>query len=371
MRSLHIIVSLISVILVLGCENWESENIRLNETQVIGTHNSYKLKPAPALVELLSQSQPGWADNILYEHRALFEQLDQVGVRQFELDIFADPEGGRFARPKGALLIGDNDFIDRPEMLEPGFKVLHTQDVDYRSNCLTFVSCLSEVKEWSLQNKNHIPVLIMVEIKTGSPSSHDGLEFTQPIPIDETNIYTVDEEILSVFTRDQVITPDDVRKSDETLEHAILNRGWPLLSESRGKILFALDNTGDVRDTYLSKSEILENRVMFVSSEPGTPSAAFIKMNDAINDLSLIKERVSKGYLIRTRSDTPMHEAQTGELTRMIAAFESGGHYISSDFPEPAPYPSQFVVKFPKNQSMKRCNPVTASASCNSDALKK
>ena len=327
------------------------------------------MKPAPALVELLNQSQPGWADNILYEHRALFEQLDQVGVRQFELDIFADPEGGRFARPKGALLISDNDFIDRPEMLEPGFKVLHTQDVDYRSNCLTFVSCLTEVKEWSLQNKNHILVLILVEVKTGSPSSREGMEFTQPVPIDESNIYTVDEEILSVFTRDHIITPDNVRKSEETLEQAILNSGWPLLSESRGKILFALDNTGNVRNTYLSKSEILENRVMFVSSEPGTPSAAFIKMNDAINDISLIKERVSKGYLIRTRSDTPMHEASTGDTTRMEAAFESGGHYISSDFPEPAPLPSQFVVEFPENQSTKRCNPITAPRSCSSDVF--
>ena len=31
-----------------------------------------------------------------YTHRPLTEQLSRLGVRQFEIDVFADPEGGRY-----------------------------------------------------------------------------------------------------------------------------------------------------------------------------------------------------------------------------------------------------------------------------------
>jgi hypothetical protein len=65
----------------------------------------------------------------------------------------------------------------------------------------------------------------------------------------------IKEKIIAGLTQ-----PDDARKSNETLVHAILNHGWPLLSESHGKILFALDNTGNVRDTCTIFSSERKNR---------------------------------------------------------------------------------------------------------------
>lgn len=338
--------------------------IRLNQIQLLGTHNSYKRAPTQELVDLLDTVQPGWANDILYEHRPLSRQLEELGIRQIELDIFADPKGGKYAEPAGAVLAKDEQFIDRDEMLQPGFKVLHTQDVDYRTNCLTFRSCLSEVRDWSLENPDHLPILILVEVKDRSHEDFGPISFETPVPVDEPLIYKIDEEIRSIFSEEQIISPDDVRKGFDSLEEAILTNGWPTLSESRGRILFGLDNTGEHREAYLSESPNLSGRAMFVSSEPGEPSSAFIKMNDAIDSYQQIKERAAAGYLIRTRSDIPLYEARTGDTKRLVAALTSGAQYVSTDFPEPSPFGSNYIVTFPESVSPGRCNPVNTPVIC-------
>lgn len=370
MKLKNLSIVTVCLFLFMACGDQVDDDIRLNQIQVIGTHNSYKKAPNVQLIEILDREQPGWSEGIMYQHRPLFEQLDLLGVRQFELDVFADPDGGLYANPAGAGLSNVEEYPGSVEMNAPGFKVLHIQDVDYRTTCLTLKSCLRDIKEWSDRNDNHIPVMIMIEAKDGSVETRNGLNFTEPVRIDETNIFNLDEEILSIFTRDHLIIPDDVRGNFDTLEEAVLKSGWPLLSESRGKILFALDNTGRHRDAYLSRSDILEGRILFVSSDPGNPSAAFIKMNDSIEDHDLIRERVKMGYLVRTRSDIPMAEAKSGDTTRRELAFESGAQYISTDFPEPANFPSEFVVRFTETENPARCNPVSASEKCHNNTLK-
>ena len=69
-----------------------------------------------------------------------------------------------------------------------------------------------------------------------------------------------------------------------TLAEAVKSDGWPALRAARGKILFALDNTDAHRDDYLRDNPLLEGRVLFVSSAPPEPSAAFIKMNEALGE---------------------------------------------------------------------------------------
>jgi len=345
-------------------EETADECIRLNQIQVLGTHNSYKLYPHPDLVDRLNEERPGWAENINYEHRPIREQLEELNIRQLELDIFADPEGGRYAEPAGAILIGDDEFISPQEMLDPGFKVMHTQDVDYRSSCLTLHSCLHEVRDWSLENPSHLPLLILIEVKQRPIEDRGSISFTVPLQFDEELMYGIDDEIWDIFSREHVITPDDVRGEYETLEQAILDNGWPTLSESRGKVFFALDNTDETREHYLSGSPVLEGRAMFVSSPPGEPSAAFIKMNNAIDSHDRILERIAEGYVIRTRSDLPVQEAKTGDTTRLEAALTSGAQYISTDYPEPSPFGSGYIAKLPEAEGAGRCNPVSAPASC-------
>lgn len=338
--------------------------LRLNHIQVLGTHNSYKLNLPESLITAVNAFVPGWSENIEYGHRPLTEQLELLGIRQFELDVFADTSGGLFARPAGALLSGDTDFIDQPEMMEPGFKMLHVQDIDYRSTCLTLVSCLKEVRDWSVQHPSHFPIMLMIEVKDSPATSRGNFALTSPISVDHALMMQIDEEIYSVFAREHVITPDDVRGTHATLEEAILESGWPTLAQSRGRVLFALDNTGRHRDEYLRDSDILEGRAMFVSSPPGYPSAGFVKMNNVFTEFDDIQTFVEAGFIVRTRSDIPNQEAKTGSTERRDLALQSGAQYVSTDYPEESPFGSGFIVTLPGAVSAARCNPVSAPAGC-------
>ncbi|MDH3653638.1 MAG: phosphatidylinositol-specific phospholipase C1-like protein [Myxococcales bacterium] len=75
----------------------QDQTLRMNEIQVLGTHNSYHIQPRERILELLAIfDTQETADSLEYTALPLEEQFDR-GVRQLELDIFADPEGGMYA----------------------------------------------------------------------------------------------------------------------------------------------------------------------------------------------------------------------------------------------------------------------------------
>ena len=122
---------------------WLDQHLRMNQIQTIGSHNSFKEAIAPSLMQILRQLDPNTADSLDYEHISLTKQLD-LGLRQLELDLFYDPEGGRYATPYGIMAAKEMNLpLDPPydpkgKMKNPGFKVLHVQDIDFRSSCITF-----------------------------------------------------------------------------------------------------------------------------------------------------------------------------------------------------------------------------------------
>jgi hypothetical protein len=364
-----LILFIAAALMVAACQESPEVDLRLNHIQVLGTHNSYKLKPHPKLVTLLNREMDGWSRNIDYAHRPFTEQLGALGIRQFELDVFADTAGGLFSEPAGALLSGDQEYINTEEMAEPGLKVLHGQDLDYRTTCMTLISCITEIRDWSLSNPSHLPIFILIEAKDGAMDDRGPIQFAKPIVFTTELLHGIDDEILSMFRKNHLITPDDVRGDFETLEQAITTDGWPRLADSRGKVMFALDNTGHHKDLYLEGNPNLENRVLFVSSEPGEPTAGFIKMNNVLDQAESIKEYTAAGYLVRTRSDIPTNEARSGDTTRRDLALESGAQFISTDYPEVSPYGSGYIVKLPGTNGVARCNPVTAPPECRNELL--
>jgi hypothetical protein len=48
----------------------------------------------------------------------------------------------------------------------------------------------------------------------------------------------LDAEILSVFPRNKILAPDDVRRKEPSLPEALRKRGWPTLKAARGKVMF-------------------------------------------------------------------------------------------------------------------------------------
>lgn len=352
-----------------------ADAVRLNQIQTIGSHNSYHLVPPPeelALRSLFTEEQ----DLLMqYEHDPLPVQFSDQAVRQIELDVFVDTAGGTFAEPFLRTIATPDADPMPPEMFQPGIKVLHVQDVDYASTCLTLVACLTQVKQWSDANPHHVPLAVLVELKEGDPSESGfippgvALPFAPGAPWTAPRLDELDAEIRSVFSPGDLIVPDDVRGGHATLEEAILTDGWPTLADSRGKVMFLMDNGGGHRTTYLQGHPSLAGRVLFTNSSPGNPDAAFVKRNNAFD--SSIPGLVEAGYLVRTRADAETIEARSNDTTKRDAALASGAQWVSTDYPVPDMgfgFDTAYHASIPGG-TVARCNPINAPVACDSTLL--
>lgn len=359
----HIGLALAVASVLAGCS--VEAKMRLNELQVLGTHNSYHIEPEPALLAALATFDANLAASLEFTALPLAAQLDR-GVRQLELDVYADPEGGRYANRAGLLAIGEDPRSGLPELDEPGLKVMHLQDIDFGTHCLTFRACLTQLKTWSDQNPSHLPILVLVDAKQDAIPDPMNLGFVVPLPFDRPELDGVDGEIRSVFSRSDLIVPDDVRGERASLEQAVLEDGWPTLAQARGRFMFALINGGATREAYVVGHAALAGRVMFVNAARGSREAAFFNRDDALTSGQEIRELVSAGYLVRTRADVDTVQARTGDTTLRDAAFASGAQFVSTDYLVADPdFGTGYFVALP-GAFVARCNPVTAPDRCNS-----
>lgn len=336
-----------SVTAFAGCSRSDSgrTGLTLNQMQVVGTHNSYHVEPSAESMEVLDKVSSR-ARELAYSHDPLGVQFSDQGVRQIELDVHPDPTGELFD-PIGTR----------------GFKVFHMERVDTGTTCPTFIDCLSDIRTWSDANRSHMPIAVLVEIK-----DQQEIPLGPPPPAMTAELYdALDAEIRSVFPDDRLITPDLVRGNHETLEQAVLEDGWPLIDDVRGRVMFLLDNK---RDGYTEGHPSLEGRVAFTPSEPGQPDAAFVEVNDPRGEnLSKITDLVTRGYMVRTRADDPVITPTSGDTGQRDDALASGAQWVSTDYPVPGLASrwdgSTYVVEIPGG-SPARCNPVNAPDRCRS-----
>ncbi len=340
----------------------DGQSLRLNDIQVIGTHNSYHVAARPEVLEFIAGLKAEWKSALDYTHLPLGQQLAVQNVRQFELDLFADPKGGLYAEPMAAKAIEARGVkVDSHDPLGqlavPGVKVLHHQGFDFRTNHLTFVDALKAVKNWSDQHPKHVPVFILLELKDRELSR----VFATPVKWDADQLTNLEKEIRSVFSADSIITPDLVRGDAKTLREAVLGDGWPLLSDCRGKVLFALDNGAPVRNEYLKLKPELKEALLFASVGEQHPAAAFFKINDPVRNYKQIQRLVKAGFLVRTRADADTAEARSNDVRRRDKALSSGAQMVSTDFPVAVPKISTYCVQLPSGEPY-RANPVRTPA---------
>jgi calcium-dependent phosphoinositide phospholipase C len=336
--------------------------IRINQIQVLASHNSYHVQARPSLFAAIRAFDPALADSLEYSHGPLRRQLARQGIRQIELDVFADPEGGLYANRAGLRVIGE-DPLGPPALQRPGMKVLHVQDLDFESTCLTLKQCLRQLRRWSDDNPRHVPIVVQIEPKDDVLPDL-GLGFVEPIPFRAPEFDDLDAEIRSILGPRKLITPDDVRGKRDSLEDAVLQDGWPTLGEARGRFLFALDTGGPKLDAYVAGHPALEGRVMFTDSPVGTPEAGYLVRNDPVGGGAAIRDLVRRGYLIRTRADADTEQARTGDTTMQQAAFASGAQLVSTDYPVPETlFGTGYVADLPGDGTA-RCNPVNAPPRC-------
>jgi hypothetical protein len=336
------------------------DSLKLNQIQVLGTHNSYHLETPGRLRDALGLVDSELVDRVEYTHPPLGVQLQNQGVRSVELDVFADPDGGLYGRRAGLQLIGQDAQAPDPELRQSGFKVLHTQDIDYASNCLTFARCLNDLKSWSDEHGKHVPVVVLVEAVDAPLPDAGPVHFTVPRPIGAPELDALDTEVRKAFGDDRLVTPDSVRGDRPRFEEGALNGGWPTLGDSRGKVLFVLMTK---RDAYVAGHPALQGRAMFTASEPGQPDAAVIVRDDPVAQGAEIADLVRRGYLVRTRADADTVEARENKTARRDMALASGAQVVSTDYPVVDKRFSTYMVRIPDGRPA-RCDPVNAPPDC-------
>ncbi len=344
--------------------------VHLNQIQVIGSHNSYNLGFAPSEEKFLQKQNPKAYESLEYRHATLTHQLDG-GVRQLEIDIVQDPQGGRFAHPKiveltqQAGLPPDPDFDPTHEMDKPGFKVIHIPDLNQRSSCHLLTACLSEIRAWSKAHPKHVPLFLLIETKQGATREVPNGVVAEPFT--SATFDALDKEIRSVFPDNEMVLPDEVRGTYPTLDAAVHAGGWPTLAKSRGKVVFLMDQK-NVGPIYTAGHPLLQGRVLFTNAEPGQPDAAFVEQNSGTR--AVIDDLVKQGYLIRARADDGTVAARMNDTTRRDELLASGAQMISTDYPlsEPSKWTGGYSVGFADGLPA-RCNIVNAPKTCKDKLL--
>ncbi len=326
-------------------QSTRADELKLNQIQIIATHNSYHLQTDKAVLRFLRflysiGALPGGLnpDEIDYTKDSLSVQLGKYGVRGLELDVWNDPDGGRFYNRKGKAYVFKKTASGIEALKKPGFKILHIPDFDFNSTNYTFIDALTEIKKWSDANPDHVPVFINIESEVRTPGDmvHFLHNLTRAAPFDSAACDELDNEVKQVFGSKLtgVITPDDVRGNYATLEEAVLAGNWPTLAKARGKVIFIIDQHAGVAALYKAGHPSYHGRTMFVYVKPGTPESAFVILNGSVKQQAAITEAVKKGYIVRTRCDGTT-QGRVGDYTGMYAAFASGAQIVTTDYYKP------------------------------------
>ncbi|WP_343673544.1 phosphatidylinositol-specific phospholipase C1-like protein [Chitinophaga sp.] len=323
------------------------DQLPLNKVQCIGSHNSYKIAIDPKVMEVIRQHAGEGANGLEYTHISLEQQLD-LGLRGLELDVYADSAGGKYMHPYVLEQLGLKPVYNTDVMREPGFKVFHMQDLDVNSHCPTFKMALEQLKNWSNAHPDHTPVFITMNAKDEISKRP---EFTKPEPFTPAVYDRLDKELVDYLGKDKLITPDDIRGKEKTLEAAVLKGHWPTVEQAKGKFIFILDEKDQKMTDYMQGHPSLKGRVLFVNAPAGKPEAAIMIINDAVKDQQLIRDMVAKGYIVRTRADADTKEARTNDYTRYKAACESGAQIITTDYYQKSTlFASDYIVNFGNNE---------------------
>jgi hypothetical protein len=294
------------------------DDLRLNQIQIKGTHNSYHQQPLIA-----------WHASHKYTHLPLTEQLEKRGIRAFELDVHRPTSG-------------------------TDLQVYHIAAVDSKTSCSKFKDCLRELKSWSDQHSQHVTIFVWIEIKdgTGGPKFAD--------------FNRVDEEIREVLG-DRLITPDDLQRGRETLQTAIQMDGWPTVEESRGKFIFMLDEDDRTQSVYL-KNNGLDGRVMLPranESSLNSPWAVVAKTDPGSFHTAALK----KNFMLSVNLCSPESNA-TDCQNRLKNSLEAGTQILMDDFEGDSPKQSLggYFLQL-KDQLTANCNPVMSDLSCAPDLI--
>ncbi len=295
------------------------DDLPLNRLRMIATHNSYRKKADALRMFFVGLAVPGEPARLDYAHPPLADQL-AAGIRSFALDIRL--RGGRF-------------------------ETEHVPFVDNRSTSPDFGLALREIALWSDRNAGHVPLILLLELKSDYMFLDPGLKGIGAGELDAL------DALLRAGLGNRLTTPDDVRGGAADLHSAVTKNGWPHLSTLRGKVLVILHENEKYRAPYIQGRPTLEGRAMFTCAPSGSPDAAVAILNDPVGDAKKIGDLTAAGFLVRTRADGDgVHDPEG-----LAAAVRSGAQIVSTDFPPAYPAPDGYKAAFPNGGLLEALSP--------------
>lgn len=282
-----------------------SQNKKINEISVMGTHNSYQpLATLPKRVLMRSLQIITFG---LVENKAVFEmdtftlQLDQ-GIRNLEIDIETVDNWG-----------------------EVSFIVTHKPILDNVTSAYDFGKALDEIVLWSNNNPGHIPVYLLIEPKN------------DVVPINNMQNFSLEyalefDKLLREKLGDKLITPELAMGGHESLEAMRSADDWPTLNEAAGKII-VLMHPCDVTQDYIDFDQSIKSQAMFPMlyfDSIDKSYASFILENDPETAVENNKITIGeKNLMVRTRAD----DYPDFSDERYGFANKCGSQIITTDYP--------------------------------------
>lgn len=200
---------------------------RYNEVRQKSSHNSYK------------------------RQEALMDQLIYHRVRSLELDIH----------------IGKSNW----PTIQGSWYVYHVNGIDAGTTCHRLVDCFSELTAFGGTQPSHEVVTVWIDVKD------DWSIFAGHQPED------LDTLIDFFFSSSRIFRPSDLMAhcpTAGTLQQAVSQCGWPLLTDLRGKFIFVLTGGDPKLDGYASNNSVAQSRSAFIAPSLGSGDYAKITARD-------------------------------------------------------------------------------------------
>lgn len=283
-----------------------ADGVKFNEVAFLGTHNSYQLlttKQKRALMKAIEIISLGKVDytKATFEMDTLTKQLE-YGVRNLEIDI---------------------ETVDDGENIS--FIVTHAPIIDNVSSCYDFAKALEEIKLWSDNNPNHLPITILVEPKGKVLNINDMKDFS----VEYAN--ELGETIKNVLG-DTLLTPAQMMGDYANFKEMRENDDWLTLEKTLGKVMVLMHDC-NITDAYIEQDTTIKSQVMFpmLRFEDITKDyTSFILDNDAEEAYKNNRASIEMcNLIVRTRADSYPNFSNK----RYAYADVCGSQIITTDYP--------------------------------------
>lgn len=293
--------------------------LKFNELRYTATHNSYQTESIDEIKQLyrkLSELTFGLvaANTADFISPTLTEQLNS-GIYSLELDI---------------------EVFDRDGDIS--FTCMHAPQIQMTTSCYDLELAMKEIKMWSDNNPNHLPVTIIIEPK----GLFLPMENMQSLNLEYAKVL---DEMLERALGDTLFTPADMLRDYESFGEMRAADDWCEVKDMLGKVLILMHECSTT-EKYIALDESLKSQAMFPmlrEEDIERDCASFLLLNDPRESFEEIENAVENKLIVRTRAD------KFTEVTaeRREKAFASGAQIISTDYPVKAGLTeNDYVVSF-------------------------